>query len=121
MAGMEFSNHNRACVIMNLLFFCSTLVRKPLSFKAVVLCILVFLHLLHRGGAPGSREDGGRSRNISVVVLEMHQDISARSPNNFCMCNKCSTLNFTGEMHGHCKDSWHSFTCNLNQLKLMFH
>lgn len=121
MAGMEFSNHNRACVIMNLLFFYSTFVRKPTSFKAVALCILVLLHLLHGGAAPGSREDGGRSRNTSAVVLEMHQDISARSANNFCMWNNCSTLNFTGELHDHCEDSWHSFTHHLSQLKLMFH
>lgn len=85
---MDFSNHNRACVIMNLLFFCSTPVRKPKSFKAVALCISVFLHLLQAGGALGSSEDAERSRNTSVVVLmhqemEMHQDISARSGKQF--------------------------------------
>lgn len=78
---MEFSNHNRACVIMNLFVFCSTTVRKPISFRAVALCISVFLCVLQAGGAPGSSEGAERSRNTSVVavVLDIHQDISARS------------------------------------------
>lgn len=100
---MEFSKHSRACVIMNLLFFCSTPVRKPITFKDVALCISVFLHLLQGGGPPGSSEDAEWSRITSVVVLEMHQDTSAKSANNFCTCNNCSTLNFAAEVCDHAR------------------
>lgn len=50
---MKFSMHNKACDILNLFYFCSTAVRKPISFKAVALYISVFLHILQAGGVLG--------------------------------------------------------------------
>lgn len=47
-AGMKFSMHNRTCDILNLFYFCSTAVRKPISFKAVVSYTSVFLHIFFK-------------------------------------------------------------------------
>lgn len=49
---MKFLMHNRARNILNLFYFCSTTVRKPISFKAMTLYPSVFVHVLQAGDAP---------------------------------------------------------------------
>lgn len=101
---MKFSMHNRACDILNLFYFCSTAVRKRISFKAVALYNSVFPHILQAGGAQGGCLCAGRSGHALVVtvVLQVHGDILARSGNKVYTCNTevNSALKFAAEGYG---------------------
>lgn len=68
-AGVKLSMHNRACDILNLFYFCSTAVRKPISFKAVALYTSVFLHILQASGAPGFSKGAHVQRDLGTHWL----------------------------------------------------
>lgn len=65
----EFLMNNGACDILNLFYFCSTAVIKPIMFKAMALYVSVFLHILQAGCAPGFSQDTHGQRDLGMHQL----------------------------------------------------